>query len=96
MSRKRFFTGVGYVEVHWLILPCITLYYPGSIRVFFGYKAAITAIEINYLRNNVLNVYTVSRRAGFDEWLFSSRSQLRHENAKKKTLAPRVTLYDPY
>ena len=33
------FTGVGFVAVNWLILSCITLYYPGSMRVFFGGKA---------------------------------------------------------
>ena len=46
---KRFFTGVGFVAVDWLILRCITLYYPGSMRVFFGSKAAIAVTVISYL-----------------------------------------------
>ena len=37
-SQTLFFTGVGFVAVDWLILPCITFYYPGSMRGFLVAK----------------------------------------------------------
>ena len=91
-TRTEFFplaclanAGVGFVAVDFLIFPSITLG-PTGLFLFFWWRSCDSRDRDCTLDKNYSHLmFTQIRRSGFDEWLFRTQSQLRHENKNKSS-----------
>ena len=92
MSTKCFFTGVGFVAVDFLILPCITLGPRGFFVLFFWWQSCDQDCTLNNLF--AFNVYTDNAGALALMSGFAPHNHSFATKIKKKPLAPMVTLHD--